>query len=501
MLEAGGNGIMTIKEAKNELKKDLEFQMLKDENGDYIIPVANRTPVCLRGIPGIGKTSIVPQVAKKLGIGFALVSLAYQSRNTVLGFPTITELEVKSGECIKYTQQTMPEILANVYNHVAKGEKEGILLLDEFNMAAESVVPLILTFLKTRAIGNYRLPEGWSIVLCSDSPAYNTTAGKFDVADTDLVRVLDIRFNIQEFLAYGKEKNIHRLIQEYLKIYKEHAYICEAGKKDFVTAREWENLSVCLKAYEKMGNDVTGDLILQYIKSREVAHSFYTFYVAIANSLPEETFSDIMEGKDLQRYVGLVKNKSFAAKFGIVDQLVQETAASAREYELTDNIYQSMQNAYSQLMERQDIDGKRFYTILANHSLGNSSYDAEYEKKLFGCINPCQEERDVYCRLVEKLNQKNTKKPLSHKDLLAIMDEFICDYYNRMKVQMAGTNAGITNVITFLKRIQDENENYADIFVEKINNKPEVLNVIKICRNKAYSDVIFEMNDAGSNVL
>ena len=50
---------MNIKRAKEEIKDTIEAYLLKDENGEYVIPAIRQRPVLLIGPPGVGKTQIM----------------------------------------------------------------------------------------------------------------------------------------------------------------------------------------------------------------------------------------------------------------------------------------------------------------------------------------------------------------------------------------------------------------------------------------------------------
>ena len=50
---------MNIKRAKEEIKDTIKAYLLKDENGEYVIPSIRQRPVLLIGPPGVGKTQIM----------------------------------------------------------------------------------------------------------------------------------------------------------------------------------------------------------------------------------------------------------------------------------------------------------------------------------------------------------------------------------------------------------------------------------------------------------
>ena len=59
---------MNIDEAKNEVKNAVRAYLLKDEAGQYEIPVEKQRPILLMGPPGIGKTAVMEQITHELGI-------------------------------------------------------------------------------------------------------------------------------------------------------------------------------------------------------------------------------------------------------------------------------------------------------------------------------------------------------------------------------------------------------------------------------------------------
>jgi MoxR-like ATPase len=55
---------MNIEEAKREIINTVRAYTLKDETGEYRIPVEKQRPMLLVGPPGIGKTAIMQQVQR-----------------------------------------------------------------------------------------------------------------------------------------------------------------------------------------------------------------------------------------------------------------------------------------------------------------------------------------------------------------------------------------------------------------------------------------------------
>ena len=80
---------MNINQAKNYIKNDVGLYLMKDEWGEYRIPVVRQRPIFLLGAPGIGKTAIMEQIAAELGIALVSYSMTHHTRQSALGLPFI----------------------------------------------------------------------------------------------------------------------------------------------------------------------------------------------------------------------------------------------------------------------------------------------------------------------------------------------------------------------------------------------------------------------------
>lgn len=340
----------TIAEAKASIKSGIRGYLLKDANGVYVLKETSRLPFYLEGAPGIGKTEIVSQIAAELGIGYVSFSLVHHTRNSLLGLPVIKDLE-NGG---KYTCYTMSEILAKVEEAVAAGHKEGILLLDEFPCMSETILPTMLSFLQMKNIGSYTLPEGWVIVLCGNPPTYNKTARTFDAAIMDRLRKIEVEFQPEVFLEYGKEIGVHEAILEYLESHLQNVYFYKQEKKqlELVTCRGWENLSHMLKAYEALGQDIDEKDIGQYIKSEAIAADFAAFYKEYNSSWNRSTIEEILAGKKVQKYGNLCKKMDFKSKRNLLEYAV---GVLRTEYTETNTLYDCVTEAEEMLKEIDEI--------------------------------------------------------------------------------------------------------------------------------------------------
>lgn len=168
----------------------------------------------------------------------------------------------------------MSEIVASVYVYMEQtGYREGILFLDEINCVSETLAPVMLQLLQFKKFGTHKVPEGWIIVAAGNPPELNHAVREMDMASLDRVRTLNIEADVTVWKQYAASRGVHPAILSYLEMKPETFYrvVEERKKKEFVTARGWEDLSTVLKEYERQGLDISRYFMEEFIRSPEVA--------------------------------------------------------------------------------------------------------------------------------------------------------------------------------------------------------------------------------------
>ena len=218
---------MDIKRAKQEIKDTVEAYLLKDDFGEYKIPVIRQRPVLLMGPPGIGKTQIMEQIAKELKVGLVAYTITHHTRQSAVGLPFIKEKEY-GGRPYSVTEYTMSEIIASVYEKIEQtGIREGILFIDEINCVSETLAPAMLQFLQGKTFGVHRVPDGWIIVAAGNPPEYNKSVREFDVVTLDRLKKIDVEADLSVWKEYAYRQGIHPSVISYLELRKENFYRME----------------------------------------------------------------------------------------------------------------------------------------------------------------------------------------------------------------------------------------------------------------------------------
>ena len=129
---------MNIKRAKEEIRNTIEAYLLKNEYGEYEIPVMAQRPILLIGAPGIGKTQIMEQISRECKVGLVSYTITHHTRQSAIGLPFISKKKFGNTE-VAVTEYTMSEIVASMYEKIEEsGLHEGILFIDEIHRFSKS---------------------------------------------------------------------------------------------------------------------------------------------------------------------------------------------------------------------------------------------------------------------------------------------------------------------------------------------------------------------------
>ena len=325
---------MNIKEAKHCIKDAIRFYLLKNEDGTYKIPVNRQRPLALIGPAGVGKTDVARQAAEEMGVNFLSYTITHHTRQSIMGLPRLSVREYEGTE-YNVTDYTMSEIIAEIHDMIkTTGKKEGVLFLDEFNCASETIAPLMLQFLQNKTFGPHKVPEGWVIVLAGNPPEYNKSVKEIDVVTRDRIRQIDVEPSFDVWEEYAINQNVHPSILAYLSQNRGHFYHFSSSglQKQMVTARGWEELSQIIQVAEEEGMEINADLVKQYLASDKICHNFVNYYQVFSKIATQEELESILQGKTEESLKKRFSNKSFDIRCAVVWMLSSRLQTDVASY-------------------------------------------------------------------------------------------------------------------------------------------------------------------------
>ncbi len=324
---------MNIKQAKDYIENTVRLYLKRDEFGEYRIPVVRQRPVFLLGVPGIGKTAIMEQIAQELHIALVSYSMTHHTRQSALGLPFISHREY-NGMKYDVSEYTMSEIIASIYEVMEKsGILEGILFLDEINCVSETLAPSMLQFLQYKVFGRHKAPDGWVIVTAGNPPEYNKSVREFDVVTMDRLKVLCVEADYKAWKEYAQQKGIHVAILSFLELKKEYFYRIETtvDGRSYVTARGWEDLSEILSLYEEEGMQADETLVEQYIRNERVVKEFTAYYDLFNKYKKEYQIEEILEGEMQAQTIERARVAAFDERLSLLGMLMDKIQSEIRE--------------------------------------------------------------------------------------------------------------------------------------------------------------------------
>lgn len=165
----------TLKEIKPILKYIIENNKKIQENGQF--PVG----ICLEGLSGIGKSSVLDQIAKEIDANYIKISLSNICEpSELIGYPIKEHLVCKNGECKwipselleafsrsgwELTEETRMGYAIPAWLKGLDESKPTIFNLDDFTRANSSIQNSIMEIINRQEYISWKLPKNSTVVL------------------------------------------------------------------------------------------------------------------------------------------------------------------------------------------------------------------------------------------------------------------------------------------------------------------------------------------------
>jgi hypothetical protein len=233
----------------------------------------HHTPVMLWGAPGIGKSQIIAQVAKKYQVPMIDIRLSQMEPSDLRGIP------FKNGQWVDWS---VPSILPNSARH---GER-GVLFLDEITSAPPTVSAAAYQLILDRRLGDYVVPNGWVIFAAGNRQGDRGVTYSMPAPLANRFSHYELEAHLDDWVAWAYKNNIDERIIGFLRYRPEHLFSFDAAQnpKAFPSPRTWEFSHRALKKFE------TDLLLLRQSVSGcvgEVAGVEFTAFVEHMSDLPD----------------------------------------------------------------------------------------------------------------------------------------------------------------------------------------------------------------------
>ena len=194
-----------------------------------------KIPTFLWGAPGIGKSSIIKQIARESGIECIDLRLSLMDPTDLKGIPFY---EKDSHSALWAPPSFLPR------------EGRGILFLDELNSAAPAVQASAYQLILDRKVGEYTLPEGWAIVAAGNREGDRGVVYRLPSPLANRFVHIEMEVNAKDWRDWALSRGIDARVVAYIGFKNSALFGFDPLKstRSFATPRSWEAVHTILNS-------------------------------------------------------------------------------------------------------------------------------------------------------------------------------------------------------------------------------------------------------------
>jgi MoxR-like ATPase len=205
----------------------------------YADPVLRRRASMLWGPRGVGKSSVVRQLAAHFDVPLVDLRLTTIEPVDIRGAIYVDDKQAK-------TVWFPPEFLPS------PDEPDGILFLDELTAADQRLQISAYSLILDRRVGHYRLPDGWQVIAAGNASFHGAVSHDMGTALADRMFHFNVQTVIDAFLAHAMGQGFAPEVMAYLKVRPDKLDDTQSqvANDHLVGAspRGWEDISNILKS-------------------------------------------------------------------------------------------------------------------------------------------------------------------------------------------------------------------------------------------------------------
>lgn len=195
---------------------------LKDaRDAQYVVPY-------LIGGAGLGKTTIVKDVAASMDMECSILSLAQYDAGELGGWPVPS----KNGDTmIRMRPDWMPT------------EGRGVLFLDELPQAPVANQNIAAQIVNERRVGPHHLPEGWVIVAAGNRASDRAGTNNMPSHLKDRLMFLEVEADLDDTIKYFYSKRVDERVCAFLRFRPEWLHKFDRDANACPSPRSWERVA------------------------------------------------------------------------------------------------------------------------------------------------------------------------------------------------------------------------------------------------------------------
>jgi MoxR-like ATPase len=205
----------------------------------YADAMLRRRASMLWGPRGVGKSSVVRQVAAHFGVPLVDLRLTTIEPVDIRGAIYADDVQ---GKTVWFPPEFLP----------GADQPAGILFLDELTAADQRLQISAYSLILDRRVGHYALPDGWQVIAAGNASFHGAVSHDMGTALADRMFHFNVQTTIDAFLAHALASNFAPEVMAYLKVRPDKLDDTQAqlANDHLVGAspRGWEDISNVLKS-------------------------------------------------------------------------------------------------------------------------------------------------------------------------------------------------------------------------------------------------------------
>ena len=268
----------------------------------HVMKLADQTPLVL-GSVGVGKSETIYQFAESLAEMEGL-SVSWDNASPTAKQFGLVDFRLSHFESVDFGG--LPYIVDGVQKRAMLGnlptKGKGLLFLDEFAQSGQDLQAIASQLIKERRLGEYVLPDGWTIVLAGNRHSDRSSANKIVAHGMGRVGTIEFESNANDWLKWASENGVDERLIAFIQYQPQ--YLNNFDPKivePSATPRTITNLSKVLA--QNPDKDILQNLIYGFV-GREFTAEFMAF-ITLMQDVPN--LQKVLDGKkvDVPEGVGL----------------------------------------------------------------------------------------------------------------------------------------------------------------------------------------------------
>ncbi len=222
-------------------------------------------PLMVWGGPGLGKSTILRNVAEEAGIGFIDIRLAQREPVDIRGLPVPREDSVSWLISSDWPRDP---------------QSRGILLFDELTAADRSLQVAAYEIILDRRLGDlYRLPDGWYIVAAGNREEDMAVATTMSSALANRFMHVELQEAPEEWVRWGLRNGIHPAVIGFIRFRPDLLFHQENEnlERGWPSPRSWERVSTLLHRFRVADQPYLLDKLVYGLIGNQAGVEFLAF--------------------------------------------------------------------------------------------------------------------------------------------------------------------------------------------------------------------------------